>query len=164
MLKKTITYTDFNDQSRTEDFYFNLTEAELAELELTAEGNKGLQANLQAIMDSNDNAQIVAKFKEIILMAYGEKSDDGRRFIKSEEIKTAFTQTNAYSQLFVELATDPKAADAFIRGIVPQNLKTPEDHKPKEVSGDKVVESLPASDPDREEFERWKASQQNPSS
>lgn len=117
MLKKTITYTDYNDIERKEDFYFNLTEAELAEMMMTSEGD--LAAMLTKIVEANDGPALTRVFKDFILKAYGEKSADGRRFIKSHDISQAFTQTEAYSQLFMELATDDKAAAEFINAIVP---------------------------------------------
>ena len=118
MLKKTMTYTDYNGVSRTEDFYFNLSKAELAEMELTQDG--GLENYLNRIVNSRDTAAIVAVFKELLLKAYGVKSDDGKRFIKSKEISVAFSQTEAYSDLFINLATDSDAATAFVDGIVPK--------------------------------------------
>jgi len=118
MLKKTMTYTDYNGVSRTEDFYFNLSKAELAEMELTQDG--GLENYLNRIVNSRDTAAIVAVFKELLLKAYGVKSDDGKRFIKSKEISEAFSQTEAYSDLFINLATDSDAATAFVNGIVPK--------------------------------------------
>ena len=118
MLKKTTTYTDYNGVSRTEDFYFNLSKAELAEMELTQDG--GLENYLNRIVNSRDTAAIVAVFKELLLKAYGVKSDDGKRFIKSKEISEAFSQTEAYSDLFINLATDSDAATAFVDGIVPK--------------------------------------------
>lgn len=118
MLKKTMTYTDYNGVSRTEDFYFNLSKAELAEMELTQDG--GLENYLNRIVNSRDTAAIVAVFKELLLKAYGVKSDDGKRFIKSKEISEAFSQTEAYSDLFIDLATDSDAATAFVNGIVPK--------------------------------------------
>lgn len=117
MLKKTITYTDFDGEERTETFLFNLTKAEVAELELGTEG--GLASKLQRIVAAKDRHEIIRYFKEILLMAYGEKSDDGRRFIKSPEIRKAFSETMAYSELFTELATDAAAAADFIKGILP---------------------------------------------
>lgn len=117
MLKKTITYIDYNENERTEDFYFNLTEAEAMEMELSAAG--GLTANIQRIVASQDGAAIFRIFKDLILKAYGEKSLDGKRFIKSPEISVAFSQTEAYSKFFMELVTDPDAAAAFVNGIAP---------------------------------------------
>lgn len=120
MLKKTITYNDYNGSERVEDFYFNLTKAEIVEMELTATG--GLAEMCRRIVMSRDHAAIVKIFKEIVLKAYGEKSLDGKRFVKTEELSTAFAQTEAYSQLFMELATDADAASDFINGIIPKEL------------------------------------------
>lgn len=119
MIKKTISYIDYNGVERTEDFYFNLSKAELVEMELTTTG--GLVEKIEKITKTKNQPEIVKIFKELVLKAYGEKSDDGRRFVKSEEIATAFSQTEAYSNLFMELATDDKAAAEFIKGIVPED-------------------------------------------
>lgn len=128
MLKKRIKYTDYDGNEREEDFYFNLTKAEITEMELSTEG--GLQNLIEKIIDAKDTPQIIQFFKKIILTAYGEKSPDGRRFIKSDEISTAFTQTPAYSELFMELATDEVAASAFINGIIPKDLANTADIVP----------------------------------
>lgn len=117
MLKKKITYTDYNDVERTEDFYFNLTQAEIMEMELGTAG--GLAEMIQKIVDAQDAPAIIKVFKDLILKAYGEKSADGKRFIKSKEISDAFSQTEAYSQLFMELATNTESAAEFVNGIVP---------------------------------------------
>lgn len=120
MLKKSITYKNFDDETVTEEFYFNMTKAELVEFELSEQD--GLSDTLKAIVDAKDGAKIIDYFKKIILMAYGERGDDGRRFIKSKELASAFSHTEAYSQLFMELATDAEAASAFIAGIMPSDL------------------------------------------
>ena len=120
MIKKTITYTDYDDVERTEDFYFHLNKGELLEWELSQDG--GVENFVKKIISSQNRKQLVELWKWIILKSYGEKSDDGRRFIKSEELSKAFTETEAYSQLFVELSTNTEAATAFINGIVPGNL------------------------------------------
>ena len=104
MLKKTITYTDYNGTTRKEDFYFNLTQAEVTELEVSVEG--GLVEMINRIVAAQNGKVIIETFKDIILRAYGEKSPDGRRFIKNQEVRDAFAQTEAYSKLFMELATD----------------------------------------------------------
>lgn len=117
MLKLTKTYTDYNGISRTEDFYFNLTQAELTEMELSVDG--GIVEMINRIVAAKDGKQIIAMFKDIVLRAYGEKSPDGRRFIKNQEIRDAFSQTPVYSDLFMELATDAKKASDFIAGIIP---------------------------------------------
>lgn len=120
MLKKTITYVDYNGVERTEDFYFNLSKAEVAEMELSVQG--GFSKMLDEIVASKDNVQIVNLFKQMVLKSYGEKSPDGRRFIKSEEIAQAFAQTEAYSEIFMELALNEDKAAEFVNGIMPANL------------------------------------------
>ena len=120
MLKKTVTYVDYNGVERTEDFYFNLTKAEVAEMELSVQG--GFSKILEEIIASKDNVQIVNLFKQMVLKSYGEKSPDGRRFIKSEEIAQAFAQTEAYSEIFMELALNEDKAAEFVNGILPANL------------------------------------------
>ena len=117
MLKKTITYTDFNGNERTEDFYFNLTKAEVMEMEMSTTG--GMAETIQRIVAAQDAPAIIKIFKDLVLKAYGQKSPDGKRFIKSEEIALAFSQTEAYSNLFMELATDADEAAKFVNGIVP---------------------------------------------
>lgn len=117
MLKKTITYTDYNGTERTEDFYFNLTKAEVMEMEMGIEG--GMTEMITKIIAAKDAPAIIAIFKKLILKAYGEKSADGKRFIKSEEISTAFSQTEAYSDLYMELATNADEAAKFVNGIIP---------------------------------------------
>ena len=120
MLKKTVTYVDYNGMERTEDFYFNLSKAEVAEMELSVEG--GFSKMLEEIVASKDNVKIVNLFKQMVLKAYGEKSVDGRRFVKSEEISKAFSETEAYSEIFMELALNSDKAAAFVNGIMPANL------------------------------------------
>ena len=120
MIKKSITYTDYNGITRTEDFYFNLSKGELMEMELGTTG--GMKQMLEKIVQERDNKRMVEIFKDIILRSFGEKSPDGKRFVKSKELTEAFTQTEAYSELFIELASDDKAASAFINGVIPQAL------------------------------------------
>lgn len=120
MLKKTITYTDYNGSERTEDFYFNLTKAEVMEMEMSTTG--GLAEMIKRIVNAQDQPAIIKVFKDLVLRAYGEKSPDGKRFIKSDEIAAAFAQTEAYSILFMELATDADAAAKFVNGIVPSDM------------------------------------------
>lgn len=117
MLKKTITYTDYNGEERTEDFYFNLTKAEITEMEVTTAG--GLSEKLKSIVAAKDTPAMFSLFKSIILKAYGEKSDDGKHFRKSEAISEAFSQTEAYSELFMQLVTDENTMSAFINAIIP---------------------------------------------
>lgn len=120
MLKKTITYTDYNGTERTEDFYFNLTKAEIMEMEMGTSG--GMAEMIQRIVAAQDAPAIIKIFKELVLKAYGQKSPDGKRFIKNDELKEEFAQTEAYSQLFMELATDSDAAAKFVNGIMPPDL------------------------------------------
>lgn len=122
MLKKTITYKDYNDVERTEDFYFNLNKAELMEMEMSTTG--GLAEMIQTIVQTQDAPAIIKVFKDLVLKAYGEKSADGKRFMKVNDagspLSVAFSQTEAYSQLFMELATDADKASEFVNGIVPK--------------------------------------------
>lgn len=120
MLKQTITFEDYNGVTRTEDHYFNLNKAELMELQLSVNG--GLDEMIKKIVNSKDTPSIIKIFKTIIMKAYGVKSDDGRRFIKSETISEEFTQTEAYSQLFMDLISDADKAAAFINSVVPADL------------------------------------------
>lgn len=120
MLKKTITYTDYDGIERTEDFYFNFTEAELMEWQLVTNG--GLTSYVQKIVDAKDQPRLITLFKELLLKAYGIKSDDGRRFIKSDKISEEFSQSPAYSILYMELVTDDKVAADFVNGIIPAKL------------------------------------------
>lgn len=121
MLKKSITYTDYNRVERTEDFYFNLSKAELMEMELGVTG--GMTEMLNKIIAAKDAPSLMKTFKEMIMKSYGIKSDDGKRLIKSEELSIAFTQTEAYSVLFMELITDDKAAADFVNGIIPNEIQ-----------------------------------------
>lgn len=120
MLKKTITYTDYNGVERTEDFYFNLSKAEVLEMELGVAG--GLTEMIKKIIAANDTPTLIKIFKDLVLKAYGEKSADGKRFIKSPELSEAFSQTEAYSKLFLELAVNDVEAAAFVNGIIPSDL------------------------------------------
>lgn len=124
MLKKTIKYTDYNGVERNEEFLFNLTKAELMEMEMSTTG--GLAEMIQKVVDTQDAPAIIKVFKDIILKAYGEKSADGKRFIKVNDtgvpLSIGFSQTEAYSQLFMELATDAEAAANFIKGIIPTDI------------------------------------------
>lgn len=126
MIKKTITYTDYNGNERTEDFWFNLSKAECMEMELSTNG--GMEQAIEKIISEKDQAQLVKIFKDIILKSYGQKSLDGKRFNKSPEISADFAATEAYSELFMELATNSEAATAFITGVLPpapENVNKP---------------------------------------
>lgn len=127
MLKKTVKYVDYNGNERVEDFYFNLSKAELSDMNWSTAG--GLGQMLQDIISAQDIPKIAAIFKDIVLRSYGVKSADGRRFIKSKELSTEFSQTEAYSIIYMELANDEKMAAAFINGIVPDDVKTEVEEK-----------------------------------
>ena len=120
MIKKTITYTDYNDNQRTEDFYFNLTKAEVMEMEMSTKG--GLAEMIQRVIAAQDQPAIIKIFKDLITKAYGVKSPDGKRFMKSDELVDEFVQTEAFSQLFMELATNADEAAKFVNGIVPADM------------------------------------------
>lgn len=133
MYKKTITYTDYNGVERTEEFLFNLSKAELAEMELSKVG--GYKAYIEQIIKSDDREEILDTFKTLILNSYGEKDESGKRFIKSDELSTAFSQTEAYSNLFMELITDADAAAAFVNGIVPPEIRQESEKAQKQLKG-----------------------------
>ena len=120
MIKKTITYKDYNQVERTESFYLNLSKAEVMEMEMSTAG--GMAETIQKIVDAKDAPAIIRVFKDLVLKSYGVKSDDGRRFIKSKELSDEFSQTEAYSQIFMELATDADEAAKFVNGIIPADL------------------------------------------
>ena len=122
MYKKTIAFTDYNGIDREEDFYFNLSKAEVTEMELSKEG--GMSEYIKKISAAQNAPELIKLFKEIITKSYGEKSLDGKRFIKNKELTEAFTQTEAYSELFVELASNADEAVKFVNGIMPKNMKT----------------------------------------
>lgn len=119
MVKKTITYVDYNGVERTEDFYFNLNQAEILQLEMSVEG--GWLEMVKKISSTQDAPSIMNVFKKIVDMTYGEKSADGRRFIKSPELTEGFVQTEAYSNLFVELLTNPDLFAEFMNQVVETN-------------------------------------------
>lgn len=120
MITKTIKYVDYNGTEREEKFLFNLSKAELMEMEMGTTG--GLAERIQKIVEAQEAPEIIKIFKELVLKAYGQKSDDGKRFIKSKELSEGFSQTEAYSQLFMELATDADKAAEFIKGVIPNDI------------------------------------------
>lgn len=129
MLKKTITYTDYDGVERTEDFYFNLNKAELVEMQMSEAG--GLESFIRKIVAEKDGKRIIEMFKKLILQSYGVKSLDGKRFEKSKELSEAFCQTEAYAELFMELSTNADKAAEFVRGVIPASIAK---ELPKEAS------------------------------
>lgn len=120
MLKETIKYTDYNGEEREEDFYFNLSRAEIIDMDYSIEG--GLRQLLERIVQTKDTVQIYKMFTNIIFKAYGEKSPDGKRFIKSTELSESFIQTEAYSELIMHILSDPEYAAKFVNAIVPKDV------------------------------------------
>lgn len=118
MLKKTITYTDYDGLERTEEFRFNLTKAEVIDMELTTAGT--FSETMKRIIAEKDIIRIAKLFKELLLKSYGVKSDDGKRFIKSQELSEAFSQTEAYSDLYIELLSNPEEAAKFFAEVAPK--------------------------------------------
>lgn len=119
MWKETITYTDYYGEERTEDFRFNLSKAECAERQMKYAGG-GYAEFLRKIVDAKDSEKIVEYFKQFLLDSYGEISPDGRRFMKSPELSKAFSETEAYSILYMKLATDDVFAANFVNGVIPK--------------------------------------------
>ena len=137
MLQKRIKYTDYNGTNREEDFYFNLSKAEIMEMEMSTAG--GLTEMINRIIATQDAPSIIKVFKEIIMKSYGEKSPDGKRFVKSKELSESFAQTEAYSVLFMELASDSEAASKFVNGIIPADMAA-------EVAKQQKQASLPSAE------------------
>lgn len=133
MLARKISYTDYNGNPREEVFYFNLSKAEIMEMELGVSG--GMTQMLNMMIDQEDTPGLARFYKDMILKAYGEKSLDGKRFIKNQEIRDAFEQTDAYSELYMELVTSPEKASDFVKGIMPEQVgRAIEDHNKRELS------------------------------
>jgi hypothetical protein len=147
MLTKTIKYIDYNGVEREEKFLFNLSKAELMEMELGTTG--GLAETIRKIIETQDQPSIIKIFKELVLKAYGEKSSDGKRFIKVNDkgvpLSVEFSQTEAYSVLFMELATDSQAAAAFVRGIIPNDIEITDEDIAKAASGKSLPEPTEAN-------------------
>lgn len=120
MIKKTVTYKDYNDVERTEDFYFNFSKAELLEMELSTVG--GFSERVKKIIDAKDQPSLIRLIKDFVLDAYGEKSADGKRFMKNDEIRTSFVENPAYSVIFMELATNADEAAKFVNGVAPADM------------------------------------------
>lgn len=120
MIKKTVTYNDLNGSERTESFYFHFYESELLEMELSVDG--GFAERIQKIIDAKDQPTLIRVIKKFVLDAYGIKSDDGRQFIKNDEVRAKFEQCPAYSKIFMELVLDDKIAADFVNGVIPAEM------------------------------------------
>jgi hypothetical protein len=118
MIKWPITYTDYNGETHTEDFYFNLNRAEVMEMNFDADGAYG--EYLQRIVEQHDARKIGNEFRNLIIRSYGEKSPDGRRFIKSDDLTEAFVQSEAYAELYMQLASSSELCEKFVKGILPK--------------------------------------------
>lgn len=145
MISKTITYVGYDDVERTETFYFNLTKTELAIMNNSVAGS--LQSAIEKMAGSHDIPEVMSLFVNIIKSAYGEKSPDGRRFMKSEEIWKNFSETPAYDALFLELTQDTNSMIAFIKGILPNDLAGAVTLNPSLTSGDttKIIPVAPST-------------------
>lgn len=120
MIKKTITYKDLNGNDRTESFYFHFYESEILEMEMSVDG--GFAERIQRIIDAKDQPSLIRVIKKFVLDAYGVKSDDGKRFIKNDEVRAAFVESPAYSKIFMELVMDDVVAAEFVKGVVPSEM------------------------------------------
>lgn len=120
MLKRNITYEDFDGNECTDVFYFNISKPELVDIEVGHEG--GFESMIRRIEESKDNQALVNEFKRLVLLSYGQKSEDGKRFIKNDQLREEFLQTAAYNSLFMELAINDGAAAEFIKGILPKDM------------------------------------------
>jgi len=123
MIKETIKYEDYNGQEQSEDFYFNLTKLEMMEMEIDHDGGKGgLKDYIDKLTKTTAGSEAYHLFKDIILASCGQKSDDGRRFIKNDEIRTDFEQSPAMAELIFSIIQDGEKAARFVRGILPAKM------------------------------------------
>lgn len=142
MLKKTITYENYNGDTVTDDFYFNLTKVECMELEYSFGANNTLSNAITTLVESEDIGALIAAIKKILLMSYGIKTPDGKRFIKNDSIREEFEQSPAFENIYWDLVTNPDEAASFISGIVPQNVRDSLGEDPKQALLDRMQESL----------------------
>ena len=140
MLKQTVTYTDFNGNEQTEDFYFNFTRVELLEMEGSTNDGKTLSESLMAMLEEKDMMKIAVTMKDILLAAYGEKSEDGKRFQKSPEIRQAFADSPAFDELYFQIATNADKAADFVNGVIPSGLMEMANDEQKKMLDDKIAE------------------------
>lgn len=123
MLKKTVTYEDYNGVEHTEDFYFNLTKIECMELEFCFGPGETLTGSIKTLINAGDMATVIKTIKKVVLTSYGVKSPDGKRFIKNDTVRTEFEESPAYEQIYWELITDAEKAADFISGIIPSSVR-----------------------------------------
>lgn len=138
MYQKVIKYEDYNGVDQEQVFMFNMTEAEITEMNLSVKG--GMGEVMRQVANTRDVPKLIEIFKKMVLMSYGEKSPDGKRFIKSQELRDAFEQCPAYSQLFMELVQDNKAAAEFLIGIIPKKMRSDFNMADAETEAKKMVE------------------------
>lgn len=146
MLKKTITYEDYNGDTVTDDFYFNLTKVECMELEYSFGENSTLSGTIKTLVDSKDVGALIAAIKKILLMSYGVKTPDGKRFIKNDNVREEFEQSPAFEVIYWQLVTDTDEAANFISGIVPQVVRDSLGENPKQALLDKMQQSMNTSE------------------
>jgi len=142
MLKKTITYENYNGDTVTDDFYFNLTKVECMELEYSFGANNTLSNTITTLVESKDIGALIAAIKKILLMSYGVKTPDGNRFIKNDSVREEFEQSPAFEKIYWDLVTNQDEAASFISGIVPQNVRDSLGEDPKQVLLDRMQQSL----------------------
>lgn len=121
MIKETIKFENFNGEMIERDYFFHLSRAEVLEMEASKEG--GMSTYIQSIINTRDSKAIMGLFTEIVKKSYGEKSNDGMRFVKYPELLEAFVQSEAYSELIMKLCGDADAAAKFVNGVMPKNVK-----------------------------------------
>lgn len=141
MIVRTMTYTDYNGETRTEKFYFNLTAAEIAKLNFSEKG--GLEESIKRCIKEGDTGKMVSLLEKIVLLSYGERSEDGRQFIKSEELSKAFSQTPAYSDLFMSFFTDENAATTFLDELIPSDMVSNIDKNKAKAEVEKIANEIP---------------------
>lgn len=123
MYKKTVTYEDYNGITHTEDFYFNLNKVELAELEFSVGPGESLSGSIDSILKANDYGTIISTIKKMLLMSYGEKSSDGKRFIKNDKLREEFEQSPAFETIFWEFGTNADSFAEFIASVIPTSMR-----------------------------------------
>jgi len=138
MLKKTVTYIDYNGTERTEDFYFNMNQVEAIELEYGAIPGKRLTDMLVEMSNTSDAVTIITLLKEFLLKTYGEKSQDGKQFVKNKDIRDSFEQSPAFPKIYLELATNAEYAAEFITGVIPSEVRAELGSDPKQAILDKM--------------------------